>query len=79
MIQNCFKVFWARLTWVGYTEQENNSFPRIKPSVLNNADVLPVQDLDCETKYRLDFLYAKDYEVEDDISLMLKAWKKYGN
>lgn len=78
MIQNCLSVLFGKKTWVGYTDIKNDAFPKIKRSVLNNADVLPVLELDKETKYRLDFLYAKDYEIEDDINIMLKAWKKYG-
>ena len=77
-MKHIFQVFFGRKTWVGYSSQDPSDFPVIKPSVLGIADSLAVSDLDTQTLYRLDFLYAKDYEVGEDLTVLLKSWRKLG-
>lgn len=77
-MKHIFQVLFGRKTWVGYSSQHPIDFPVIKPSILGIADSLEVSDLDTQTLYRLDFLYAKDYEVGEDLTVLLKSWRKLG-
>lgn len=78
-IKNIFRVILGSKTWVGYSSISPVDFPELKPAVLGIADSLTVSKLDVQTLYRLDFLYAKDYEVGEDITVILKSWRKLGH
>ena len=77
-ISNIFLVLFGKKSWVGYSSTDSKDFPVIKPAVLGIADSLSGSNLDTSTLYRLDFLYAKDYEVGEDLTVILKAWRKLG-
>jgi GT2 family glycosyltransferase/uncharacterized membrane protein YqaE (UPF0057 family) len=77
-IRNIFLVLLGYKTWIGYSGHTPNDLPKIKKSILGVADSLDIESLDESTQRRLDFLYAKDYEVGDDLLVILKAWRKLG-
>ncbi|HMQ48418.1 MAG TPA: glycosyltransferase family 2 protein [Saprospiraceae bacterium] len=78
---NCWQVLRGEKSWVGYAysgNQAKTALPRIKPGVLSPVDALSVQALDEPTLQRLNFLYAKDYHVSQDLDIMLKAYRRLG-
>lgn len=73
-IQNWFPVMLGRKTWVGYAAAESNrDLPRLKPGVFTPLNALKGLELNAETAARLNFFFAKDWEVERDLTLFLKA------
>ncbi|MCC6463087.1 MAG: glycosyltransferase [Saprospiraceae bacterium] len=65
-------VLTARRTWVGYVpNSQNNSLPRLKPGVLSPLSRLQDLQLTEQTIARLNFLYAKDWNVWKDLELIL--------
>lgn len=79
-VQNIFAVLFGMKSWVGYAPAKdgNIQLPKIRPGVLNPADVLPAEqrtDVICE---RLNLLYAKDYRVENDLNVMRRAVRELG-
>jgi len=79
-IKNIFQVLFAKKSWVGY--QENNiaitNLPKIKKGVLSPVDSLNLQQVDEPTMERLNFLYAKDYEVINDLEIIWKGRRNLG-
>ena len=89
-IRNIFMALFARKTWVAYAgnpstgkqksgENHFPSLPEIKKGVLSPLDVLPAQQYDAATIYRLNFLYAKDYTINKDLHVFWRALKSLGN
>ena len=73
-IQNWFPVLLGRKTWVGYAPAVTNAtLPRLKPGVFSPLDALKGLELNAETAARLNFFFAKDWEVERDLTLFFKA------
>jgi len=76
-INNLFKVLSGQYSWVGYSV-ENNDLPEIRKGILSPSDELNNSDLDLRTKSRLDFLYAKDYTIYKDLSVIFTSFAKIG-
>ncbi len=76
LLHNMALVAAGRKTWVGYafTTESDSALPPLPPSVLNPLDGLPVRPSDQATIQRLNMLYAKNYQVEQDLEI---AWKGY--
>jgi O-antigen biosynthesis protein len=77
-VVNCFKVFLGLYSWVGYGRAPRKDLPEIKPSVLTPADASTVSLNDEKTNLLL-LSYSKDYHVEKDLRIIIKAWKKLGS
>ncbi|MDX1910497.1 MAG: glycosyltransferase [Saprospiraceae bacterium] len=71
---NWFHVFRGRKTWVGYAPQAPDSaLPPLQPGVFSPVDALKDIKVNNETAARLNFFFAKDWEVERDLSIFFKA------
>jgi hypothetical protein len=71
---NWFQVFRGYKTWVGYAlHAQNASLPVIKPGVFSPLDALHDLKVNEETVARLNFFYAKDWEVERDLTILVKS------
>jgi GT2 family glycosyltransferase len=79
-ILNIFKVLLGEKTWVGYTPVSNMEvLPKIKPSVLHtlgNAAQGSVNEIAIQ---KINFLYAKEYSIEKDLTIILKSLHLLGN
>lgn len=83
-IQDCFQVLKGSKSWVGYApipEQNDahtaftkNTLPDIRTGVLTPLNALAYQNINVPTIERLNFLYAKDYQVADDWGIILKYY-----
>lgn len=56
----------------------NSQLPSLKPGVLSPTDAFPGKQLDEATARRLDFFYAKDYEIGRDLEVVRKGWRALG-
>jgi len=74
---NILQVLMGKKSWVGYKMNEEN-LPKIKNGVLTSLDILKVKTVKDHTSQRLDFLYAKDYQVNKDFEIILKSMKHLG-
>ncbi len=76
LLRNMIWVVAGRKTWVGYASSADSdeTLPPLPPGVLNPLDGLPVHPSDQATIQRLNMLYAKNYQVEQDLEI---AWKGY--
>lgn len=76
-LKNNLKVLSGKLSYVGYNMDDSSTvfnLPRIKSGILNPSDSLSFNDGTLTDK--LNLIYARDYSVQKDLSIVLKAWKK---
>jgi hypothetical protein len=74
---NVFRVLSGNKSWIGYCSGSNNQLPIIKSGVLSPSSIFP-DSISQKRKEELDIAYAKNYNVGNDLSILLKAWKKIG-
>ncbi len=79
-VRNCIKVLVGINSWVGYTqpEMEKRALPAIKKGILNPLDGLQSEVIDNHTIARLNMLYAKHYQVDNDMRIVINSIKKLG-
>ncbi len=77
---NIFKVLLGQKSWVGYENSNVNpsDLPSIKKGILHPVDRLKLKLTDVPTIQRLNFLYAKDWEVIDDLEIIYKGFRELG-
>ncbi len=76
-LRNIFSVLVGKISIVGYLTSKTNSsnqLPRIKGGILYPTDSLAFKDESLTDK--LNLIYARDYSIQKDLSILLKAWKK---
>lgn len=79
-IQNIFKVFYGKRTWVGYysTNQKTYQLPKLKKGVLSPIDSLKFTPNDDAVITQLNILYARDYNPWKDLNIIFFAFKNLG-
>ncbi|MBK9014580.1 MAG: glycosyltransferase [Saprospiraceae bacterium] len=88
-LKNLVLVFAGKKSWVGYSSGQsavgsgqsgatNSALPKVKPSVLSPYHAFPGSQIDEATSRRLDFFYAKDYEIGRDLEVVRKGWRELG-
>ncbi len=78
-LKNWFQVLVGKKTWVGYHSTNHvNHLPKIKKGVLSPLNGLKLNLSDESTIQRLNFLYARDFEVDRDFEILRKGWKALG-
>ncbi len=78
LVKNIFSVIFNRKTWVGYHPNHSNSLPKLKNPVLFPSDIFSHKTLNSKTCENLDTLYARDYKIENDLSIIGKGFKFLG-
>ncbi len=81
LLKNIFLVLFSRKTWVGYCKQskdEMSKLPVLKSSVLTITDVFSQEQLERNTIHKLNLLYASNYSIGRDVSIIGKAFKELG-
>ncbi len=80
LFKNIFRVLSGSFSWVGYapTGMRAQTLPKIKPGILNPTQRLSDTSLDQQTVYRLNLLYAKDYQLWLDVEAVWLAWRSLG-
>lgn len=80
-IRNIAGVLTGRMTWVGYrltAYSVNHKLPAIKKGVLNPTDLLSDKNITADTIDRLNLLYARDYKIMNDLTIILKGFRNLG-
>lgn len=78
---NCIDVLLLRKSWVGYinTTIDNRHLPKIRKGILNPNDGLKKgTQLDEHTSKRLNLLYAKHYQLDKDLMLIWRGYRRLG-
>jgi O-antigen biosynthesis protein len=80
LLKNIFKVILGKLSIVGFTSvlttKELEHLPKIKKGILSPLDIIP-KNLHKDTNIlKINQLYAKDYQVKNDFTILLKGLKK---
>ncbi|MCK9219969.1 MAG: glycosyltransferase [Bacteroidales bacterium] len=81
LLKNIGAVLFSYKSWVGYiplTENESQRLPEIKKGVLHQLDALNEKNLPLDTSSRLNFLYARDYKLLNDINIIIKGFRELG-
>ncbi len=79
MLANCFLVLVGKYTWVGYSKLTlKGTLPKIKSGILNPTDNLNVKSINDDTSYKLNALYAKEYNIKYDFDILLSGIKHLG-
>ncbi len=78
-IKNLTRVFFAHMSWVGYHPVgETEKLPPLRKGILHPGDAIPGKKLWEDTLQNLNNLYAKDYKVENDLNICVKAYRDLG-
>jgi O-antigen biosynthesis protein len=80
-LKNIFAVFFGIKSWVGFYKadtDDNHKLPSIRKGVLNPADVIKKQHISKETADSLNILYAKDYNIINDVNTIVKGFSSLG-
>ena len=74
---NGFKVLFGIYSWVGYGKCTRKDLPELKPSVFTPADGFK-EGLNEEQTNKAYLNYSKDYQSENDLSILFKQWRNLG-
>jgi O-antigen biosynthesis protein len=81
--KNIVSVLTGRRSWVGLAQLEgmtnDHRLPKIKPGILTPADAIDEKHSTPLTAGRLNMVYAKDYKITNDLSIIWKGIRKLGN
>jgi GT2 family glycosyltransferase len=78
-LMNILRVLGGKHSWVGLiNNKQQNTTSQIKPGILHPAVGLSAATPDEETAQRLNAIYARDYKVEKDFSILMRAIKELG-
>ena len=70
-LKNWFAVFSGKKTWVGYAPHaQNATLPKLKPGVFSPLDELKGLHINENAVARLNFLFAKDWNVWRDMDVL---------
>ena len=78
-IRNIFSVMIGLKSWVGYGAEKESHLPKLRPSVLTPLCGLKNRVVSEDTKSRLHLAYSKNYKIENDISIIWKAFRELGS
>lgn len=80
LLSNAFRIITGRATWISYDQrdQQQHLLPRLKDGVLSPA-VGNIDGLDQDGLHQLNLLYARDYQVGDDLRLIWQQRRHLGN
>ncbi len=86
-LKNIFLVLIGKYTWVGYMQTDAKSrngngqttLPALKKGVLTPLTPAAKQSADAQTIARINFIYARDYRVQQDIEIAFSGFRDLGN
>jgi len=76
-VRNITQVFVGKKSFIGFSEElswKDVRLPRIRKGILTPDDGFEFQDEEITEK--LNLLYARDYSMRKDFSILWKAWRK---
>ena len=76
---NCLEVLIGQKSWVGYfTLARPSGLPPLKPGVLSVAQGLNYQHMKKSSLEKLNMLYAKNYQPQEDFNLIFSHFRQLG-
>ncbi|HOZ29829.1 MAG TPA: glycosyltransferase family 2 protein [Bacteroidales bacterium] len=81
MFKNLFLILTGSKTFVSYCEfqgVDTGMLPKIRKGVFSPVSILKKSDISIEIVERLNLMYAKDYKLFQDLTIILKSWRKLG-
>ena len=80
-IKNLFNVWIGKKSWIGYATNNNSgqNLPKIKTGILSPLTPFTNKKYNSSTIDRVNFFYAKDYSVYDDLELIQKLFRGLGS
>jgi len=80
--KNIWDILKGKKSWVGFATQDNSKYikqlPVIKKGIFHPADATLIKTKDQRIIYHLDILYAKDYHIKNDITIIFKNLRNLG-
>lgn len=76
---NIFQVITGKKTWVGYAPSLQTELPHLKQGILSPLSLYRRKQNIAEAIDKLNLIYAKDYKLLTDITIILKSWRYLGN
>jgi GT2 family glycosyltransferase len=78
-LQNLVQVFFGRKTWVGFKRTASkDKLPSLKTGVLHPLCMTPQSHWNDEIAQKLNLVYAKDYKVANDLTMIWKNVRNLG-
>jgi hypothetical protein len=78
-ILNAFKCLTGQLTWVGYSSgKSSETLPKLRKGILNPLDPFSKLGFDELTEIQTNILYAKDYRISNDLSIIYQSFRSLG-
>lgn len=79
-VKNIFSVLSLQKTWISYDRSVGfEHLPKLKPGVLKTTQQLKMKESDKMAKNHLNQLYAKEYQVLNDLNFLLENFSRLGN
>lgn len=72
-LKNNFRVLFGKYTWVGFANRDGVHLPKIRKGILSPGFNMKGQAVDNTTLKRMDTLYAKEYDITTDITIILRS------
>lgn len=76
--RHIWQVLAGHRAWVGYAQPIGEGLPPLASGVLSPLDALRISTPDANTIQRINFFYAKDYEIAQDIEIIWKGYRQLG-
>jgi O-antigen biosynthesis protein len=76
--KNILWVISGKKSWIGYSKNNYELLPRIRPGVLECISEVQLSKIDEKRIAELNFIYARDYSVITDIRIILQSLRKLG-
>lgn len=76
-IKSIFQVLSGKFTFIGYTDTEMKTdirLPKMKVGLISPSEAIDASSASIREK--LNLLYARDYSMRKDFSILIKSWKK---
>ena len=79
LLRNSFQVLAGTKTWMGYADAQQG-LPVLRAAVLGNNGLSKKENqaLPSESLQMLDYWYARDYSVRQDLARLRYCWRKLG-
>ena len=78
-LRNIFNVFTGKKSWVGFTHTNQVNLPKIKSGIIHPSIACKNEEnTNTKSIQELNFIYARDYSLFMDISLIAKSFKYLG-
>jgi hypothetical protein len=70
IFKNWLSVFIGKKTWIGYSKSLLKGLPKLKEGIFPIFKAIELGNLNVKTLEKLNFLYAKDYDVWQDWAIL---------